>query len=64
MMINNTARTVIYELVRAVRDAEAALRTARSDAERQRWTKTVQNYREAIKVLGRLENQEIASESH
>ena len=56
MMIYTSASTIIYELVASLRYAEATLLAAPSDAERERWTRTVQKYREAIKAQSRLES--------
>ncbi len=56
MKIYTSASTIIHELVASLRYAEATLRVARSDSERERWTRAVQKYREAIKAQSRLES--------
>jgi hypothetical protein len=49
-MINTSVRMIIYELVSGLRYAERTLLLARTETERERWTKAVQNYREAIRA--------------
>jgi hypothetical protein len=43
------------ELKRKLREAEETLQAARGDAERQRWTEIVQEWREAIKQKNRID---------
>jgi F0F1-type ATP synthase delta subunit len=56
MIFDTSVSTIIFELVRSLRYAEATLRVARSESERQRWARMVQKYREALKAQSRLES--------